>query len=89
VLRITKVAEHPLRVTFKLEGRIVSEWVALLEHECLTALQEKLLVLLDFSKVTFISGQGVRMLNNIASQNLQIANCSALLEDLLKGGEEP
>ena len=89
MLRITKVAEHPSLVTFKLEGRIVSEWVALLERECLTALQEKQRVVLDCSEVTFISRQGVRMLKQIASPNLRMVNCSALLEDLLQGGGEP
>ncbi len=89
MLRITKVAETQSQVTLKLEGRIVSDWVSVLERECLMFLQEKQKVLLDFSGVTFIDGRGVEMLKRITSENLQILNCSALLEDLVQGGGEP
>ncbi len=88
MLRITKVAETPSQVTLKLEGRIVSDWVAVLERECLRFLQEKQKVLLDFSGVTFIDGRGVEMLKRITSENLKILNCSPLLADLLQGGGE-
>lgn len=89
MLRITTVAESNSLVTLKLEGRIVSDWVSVLERECLTLLQKKQPVRLDFSAVTFIDGRGVAMLKRIKSENLQIINCAALLEDLLKGGGEP
>jgi len=46
-------------------------------------------VLLDVSGVTFIDGRGVAMLKRMTSTKLQIINCAALLEDLLKGGGEP
>lgn len=86
VLRITKVAESPSQVTLKLEGRIVSDWVALLERECLTVLQGQRRVFLDCSAVTFISQRGVRMLKRLASEGLHMINASAFLEDLLQGG---
>jgi len=47
VLRITKVAESPSLVTMKLEGKLASDWVPLLEGECLTRLKENRKVLLD------------------------------------------
>ncbi|MFB3121881.1 MAG: hypothetical protein ACE10H_06805 [Candidatus Binatia bacterium] len=47
MLRITKVAESPSLVTMKLEGKLASDWVPLLEGECLTRLKENRKVLLD------------------------------------------
>jgi hypothetical protein len=41
MLRITRMAESPSHVTLKLEGRIVSDWVSVVERECLAVLQEK------------------------------------------------
>lgn len=85
MLRITTMAETPWRVRLKLEGRIVSEWVTLLEHECLTALRAQQRVVLDFTEVTFVSDQGVAMLKPLASADVEFVNCSALVEDLLQG----
>ncbi len=86
MLRITKVAESPSQITFKLEGKIVSDWVALLERECLAALQGQRRVFLDFAAVTFISSHGVWMLKHLASEDLLLVNCSAFIEDLLQVG---
>jgi ABC-type transporter Mla MlaB component len=86
MLRITRMAESPTHVTLKLEGRIVSDWVSVVERECLTALQKQRQVVLDLSEVTFIDGRGLEMLRQIASPHLQIINASALIEDLLGHG---
>jgi len=61
VLRITKIAEDSSTVTMKLEGKLASDWVPLLEGECLTCLKENRKVLLDFSEVTFVDGRGAEM----------------------------
>ena len=87
MLRITRVAESPSHVTLRLEGRIVSDWVSVVERECLTWLQEKRQVILDVSEVTFIDGSGLEMLRQIASPHLQIINASALIEELLQRGK--
>ncbi len=85
MLRITKIFESAGSVTLKVEGRIVSEWVPVLEQECLKWLRAKPEVLLDFSEVTFIEHNGVAMLKRIASQNLRHINCSELIDMLLNG----
>ena len=41
MLHITKVVETLLSVTLKLEGRIVTEWVSLVEGECQRWLRDK------------------------------------------------
>ncbi len=83
MLRITTVTESPTCVTLKLEGRIVSDWVPLLEHECLTALRANRQVRLDFSEVTFIDRSGMAMLQRLAAARVEIINASAFTEALL------
>ena len=87
MLRITRVAESPSHVTLKLEGRIVSDWVSVLERECLTWLQETRQVILEVAEVTFIDRSGLEMLRRIISPQLQIINASALIEELLQRGQ--
>jgi anti-anti-sigma regulatory factor len=70
-------------VTLKVEGRIVSQWVALLEHECLLLRQKKQYVVLDFSSVTFIDSQGLEMLKQLLSQKIKIINCPAYILETL------
>ena len=89
MLRITRMAESLSQVTLKLEGRIISEWVSVVERECLTWLHEKRQVSLDCSEVTFIDRRGLEMLQRIASSHLQVINASTLIEELLhRGGGE-
>lgn len=86
-MRITRTEDREASViTLKLEGRIVSEWVGVLERECRTALQEAQRVQADLSGVTFIDGRGVETLRGIRSERLLIVNCSAFLDDLLRCG---
>jgi anti-anti-sigma regulatory factor len=87
MLRITAVAESPMLVTLKLDGRLVSDWVALLEEECLMWLRDHRTVLLDVAEVTFIDRRGVKMLRRITSDRLRIINASAFITDLIEGDE--
>lgn len=85
MLRITEISESADSITLKVEGRIVSEWVTVLEQECLKWLRTKPEVLLDFSEVKFIEHNGVVMLKRIASPNLRLINCPALIKEMLNG----
>ncbi|MCI0418675.1 MAG: STAS domain-containing protein [Acidobacteria bacterium] len=84
MLRITLIAESRSSVTLKLEGRIVSDWVAVLKQESLTVLQERKRLVLDFSEVTFIDHRGVKMLKKLAHGKVKMINRSPLVLDLLK-----
>ncbi len=88
MLRITKIDENSSQVTLKLEGRLASEWVPLLEGECLKSLKEKRKVLLDFSDVTFVDENGAKVLGRLAAESVELIDRSALFKDLLKGGEK-
>ena len=85
MLRITEISQSADSVTLKVEGEIVSEWVTVLEHECLKWLQAKPEVLLDFSKVTCIGHNGVVMLKRIVSSSLRLIQCPALIHEMLNG----
>ncbi len=86
MLRITKVAEDSSTVTMRLEGKLASDWVPLLEGECLTCLKENRKVLLDFSEVTFVDGRGAEMVNKLAGEGIKVVDCCELIKELLKGG---
>ena len=84
MLRITNLAETSNRVAFKVEGRLVSDWVSLLEDECLRHRAREQQVLLDFSDVTYIDERGIETLLGMMTDGIEIADCSALVKSLLK-----
>ncbi|MDH3442284.1 MAG: hypothetical protein OEN50_00025 [Deltaproteobacteria bacterium] len=84
MLKITKLAETPTRVTLKAEGRLVSNWVSLLEDECSRNRAQEQKVLLDFENVTYVDERGIEMLLRVVTDGIEIANCSALVKSLLK-----
>lgn len=85
MLRISRVAESPsLAATLRVEGRVVAEWVPVLERECWLALQENGRVRLDLSAVTFIDGRGVAALRRLGAHALEMINCPEFIEELLR-----
>ncbi len=83
MLRITTTDERPRTVSFKVEGRIVSGWIAELDRECRKFLDRGKRVLMDFSAVTFVDGEAVAMLKPLLREDVGIVNCSALIKSLL------
>lgn len=86
MLRITQEAESASCVTLKVEGRIVSSWVDLIEHKCRTCLQTNGAVVLDFSQVTFIDAPGLAMLKRLASPQLLLINRPPFIKELYESG---
>ena len=85
MLRITRVADDDSHVILRVEGQVVSHWVAELERETKHLLQSERRVILDFSDVNYVDTQGANMLKRIAIDNIEIINCSAMIKDLLGG----
>ena len=83
MLRITNVNESESRATLRVEGQIVSNWVAELERETKRLLQSGRRVVLDFAGVKFIGSGGAEMVKRITTDNVELINCSALIKDLL------
>ncbi len=86
MLRITRAEERETSVIrVRAEGRVVSDWVEVLERECQMSLEQAQWVEIDLSGVTFIDGRGVEMLRRLRTGRFGIVNCSPFLEDLLSG----
>jgi ABC-type transporter Mla MlaB component len=85
MLRIQKVTESPIQTTLSVEGRIVSEWVTVLEQECRQALRETPRIQLDLAEVTFIDGPGVAVLQSLVTEGVAIVNCREFVDALLNG----
>lgn len=88
MLRITALNPTPALVTLTVEGRIVGEWVHVLERECLAHTREGLPVRLDFTGVSTVDCDGVAMLQRLAPSGVEIVNPSPYVRALL-GEEEP
>ena len=88
MLRITRV-DDTTNVTLKMEGQIASDWISVLESECLSVIRDERELVLDFSGVAFIDAEGAKMLNRLKSstvppESLQIINSSPFIADLLE-----
>ncbi len=70
-------------VTLKLEGQLLGDWVSVLEEECRKLLQEKKTLTLEMAEVTYVNQPGLDLLRRLAAQNVELANCSSVIENLL------
>jgi len=82
-VRITKIKHTPLLVVLKVEGAVGSESASVLEEECKGWLKKRKTVQLDFSGVTSIDHEGVKMLRKMASAHLQVIHCPDFIHHLL------
>jgi hypothetical protein len=86
MLRITEVVDRGTETTLHVEGRIVSEWVGLLQGECRRVLQESSRRLrLDLGAVTFIDPRGVLAPRGLATAGVALVNSPAFIDALVKG----
>jgi anti-anti-sigma regulatory factor len=88
MVRIQKIVESPTETTLSAEGRIVAEWVAVLEHECREALRDTLRVQLDLAAVTFIDARGIEMLRRLVTEGVAVVNCREFIDTLLSGDRD-
>ena len=88
MVRIQKIKASPTETTLSVEGRIVSEWVAVLEHECRQALRDTRRVQLDLAAVTFIDTRGVEVLRCLVTEGVAIVNCREFIDALLTGDQD-
>jgi anti-anti-sigma regulatory factor len=88
MVRIQKIVESPTETTLLVEGRIVSEWVAVVERECRQALRDTPRVQLDLAAVTFIDTRGVEVLRCLVTEGVAIVNCREFIDALLTGDQD-
>ena len=82
MLRLTQRRDCECTVTLVLEGRIVAQWVALLERESAALLAEYEKVRLDLANVTYVDDGGREAMQRLRSQ-VEITNCPPLIRQLL------
>jgi anti-anti-sigma regulatory factor len=86
MLRITEVVDSGTETTLHVEGRIVSDWVSVLQEECSRVLQESGRRLrLDLGAVTFIDLRGVLALRRFTTEGVAIVNAQAFIDALIRG----
>jgi anti-anti-sigma regulatory factor len=83
MVRIQKIVERPSEITLSVEGRIVSEWVAVVEHECRQAALDTSRVQLDLAAVTFIDARGIDVLRRLVTDGVAVVNCREFIGTLL------
>ena len=83
MLRITKLEESTEQVGLKIEGRLISTWLPLFQHECQKACQESTPVLLDLSQVTFVDEPGIHLLRSYAQDHRFVVQTSDFIQHLL------
>jgi anti-anti-sigma regulatory factor len=87
MLRITEVVDSGTETTLHVEGRIVSEWVGVLQEECWRVLQRSSRRLrLDLRAVTFIDPRGLLALRRLTTEGVALVNSPAFIDALLTGG---
>ena len=85
MLRISKVEETPTSIKLKIEGKLIGDWVLLLESECSHCLTGKREVQLDFADVTFVDGTVADTLSRLMTRNVKVVSSNPLVRELLKG----
>lgn len=85
MLRVTRADETDAEAVLRVEGRVVAEWVSVLEGECLALLARGKTVELEFAHVTFADARGVAMLGALRRRGVRIVNATVLIDELLKG----
>lgn len=72
-------------IRFKLDGTLVGASISVLKEQCMKYKNNKRkTVLLDFSGISYLDANGVKMLESVKDENLQIINCPLFIEALLK-----
>ncbi len=84
MLRITAKTTNGSSVTLKLEGKIKTDWVNILERECRTLISQRKNVVLDFSDVVYIDHSGVGMVRKLPNGKVTIVNAPDFITDLLQ-----
>jgi ABC-type transporter Mla MlaB component len=84
-LRITRELGSGSRARLRLEGRLVAEWAALLERECVSVLRSPGPVSLDLAGVNFVDRAGVDVLARLSRAGVEVRCRSGPVASVLAG----
>lgn len=84
MLRISLIDQDENIAILRLDGKISGTCVSNLRDECLRYKDDyKKITVLDFSGVTYIDPNGVKMLEDIKDERVRIVNCQLFIKTLL------
>jgi len=83
MVRITLVNATERTTTMKIEGRIVSDWISVVETECQNLLAQGKTIFLDLSDVNFVGAEGVAMIRRLLDQGCVLAGCPLFIHHVL------
>ncbi|WNM64129.1 hypothetical protein [Candidatus Nitrospira neomarina] len=83
MIRITLMDTAEKHTTMKVEGRIVSDWIEVMETEFKNLLAEGKIVALDLSEVTFVEPEGVHMIRGILDKGCVLSSCPLFIHHVL------
>jgi hypothetical protein len=87
MLRITRLPDAADSLHLRIEGRLVGDWVQLLETEVAPAAEGTALSL-DLAGVEFADQRALALLQRLKEQGVAFVACSPLLQSLLGRSQE-
>ena len=85
MLRITRFSQEDSETRLKLEGKLVGLWVEELRRVCRAEDPRPGSLHLDLSAVTYVDGEGLRLLREVLGCGAFLTSCSGLVAELLHG----
>lgn len=85
VLRITRPKGAYPPAFLKIEGKVVGEWAALLERECMDLLRSCSSVTLDLAEVPLVDRAGVEALGRLSRAGAEIRCRRSAVASVLEG----
>jgi hypothetical protein len=79
VLRISHRAQDPETNALEVEGRLVGEWVGMLEVELARSEGSGRVVVLDLSAIDYASREAVALIKAAIARGVRVAACAPLL----------
>ena len=86
MLKITKVQENGRTVKLKLEGKVMTQWAALLDGECRSFLRHGKTLLLDCAGLDFLDEQGIEVLRHLRMKDVTLVSAPGFVAELLQTG---
>ncbi len=67
----------------KVEGRIVSDWIGVMETECQNLLEQGKTVSLDLSGVIFVGDEGVDLIRRLLDKGCVLSSCPLFIHHVV------
>ena len=85
MLRISRTESPGLAITLQLEGQVSGPWLEELRQTCEQILAQSARLSLDLSAVSFVSIDGVALLQSLSRRHVVLVNCPPFVAEQLKG----